>query len=165
MTDEVFVPIKGYEGLYEISNYGNVKSLKFNKERIMRNRKVTGGYLEVELYRDSVSKACRVHRLVGDAFLEKFEGKIVINHKDGNKENNHVSNLEWCTYSHNNQHAYDTKLNDRVIPVNQYALNGMFIRKWDSIQQASNELSIQKSGISKCTKGQQKTCGGYLWKI
>jgi len=91
--------IEGYPN-YQVSNFGRVKSLKFGKERILKPM-VRSGYLRVEL--DSNAKS--IHRLVCDCFHEKVEGKGKVNHKDGNKKNNNVANLEWCNDSENIRHA------------------------------------------------------------
>lgn len=118
---EIWRPIEGFEGLYEVSNYGNVKALPKRidsggchrdfPERMMRSADDKDGYLRLSLY-DSNHKAHtkKVHRLVADAFLGNPDKLSQINHKDGNKKNNHVENLEWCTQSHNMKHAVRTGL-------------------------------------------------------
>jgi hypothetical protein len=124
----------------------------------------SGGYPEVDLLLKGKVTTKRVHRLVAELFLDNPDDLPVVNHKDGVKSNIHVDNLEWCDYSHNNKHAYDTGLNDRTKRVCQYDLQGNFIKSWDSIQQASDSLGIQKSGISKCVLGKLKTSGKFIWK-
>jgi hypothetical protein len=118
---EIWKPIEGYETLYEVSNYGRVKS----KERFTtgkRNRKLpskilkpfeNNGYLRVSLCKDGKSRDIRVHRLVAIAFIENHQNKPYINHKDGNPGNNHFTNLEWCTQKENIRHAYKTGLAKR----------------------------------------------------
>lgn len=113
---EIWKPIRNYEGLYEVSNFGNVRSLT-RKTTGNRNRNLAGkpmnisitttGYPKVELCKDGVSKSLKVHRLVADAFIPVVSGKTVINHKDNDPFNNHVLNLEWCTQKENVQHGYD----------------------------------------------------------
>lgn len=122
---EIYKDIKNYEGRYMISNYGNVKSLertcdnKYNKNRIYREciykpSICTGGYLYVSLTDlNNKKKRIRVHRLVADAFITNIDSKIDVNHKDGNKKNNHVDNLEWVTRSENLSHAYKMKLRSK----------------------------------------------------
>lgn len=110
MITEKWVDVKGYEALYQVSNLGNVKSFKHTKERIMK-KPLRSGYESVQLINDIGAKNIRVHRLVAINFIEcKSEG-MVVNHKDGNKRNNCVDNLEWVTSSENNKHAMKNKLN------------------------------------------------------
>lgn len=116
---ETWKDIEGYEGLYQVSDAGRVRSL----DRITtgkRDRRISGkilhqwentfGYYMISLCKDGTPKTERVHRLVAKAFLVPITGKEVINHKDGNPKNNSVENLEWCTQAENIQHAYDTGL-------------------------------------------------------
>lgn len=115
---EVFRPIKGYEGLYEISNFGRVKSLpkivgrKMKPETYLKSRISAQGYEMVTLCQEYVTFNASVHRLVAEAFIDNPEGKATINHVDGNKLNNDVSNLEWATQSENLAHAYRIGLKD-----------------------------------------------------
>lgn len=117
-------PIQGYEGHYEISNYGDVKSLGrfvnrkcggyWHKERILKKTKTTTGYWKVELQVSGKRKSLRVHRLVAEAFIPNPDNKPNINHKDGNPLNNFVGNLEWCTQRENVIHAIETGLKKQV---------------------------------------------------
>lgn len=109
---EVWKDIKGYEGLYQVSNLGRVKSLKHLKEYFLTYRIEGKGYASVALFKGTVSsrKSYKVHRLVADAFIPNPENKPQINHKDGNKLNNSVENLEWVTNQENIVHAYNNGL-------------------------------------------------------
>lgn len=109
--EEEWKDIEGYEGDYQVSNFGRVKSFKrdFNG-KILKVRK-NNGYGMVDLRNKELKKHfLLVHRLVAKYFLNNIEGKDYVNHKDGNKLNNHVKNLEWCTHSDNMKHAYKNKL-------------------------------------------------------
>ena len=112
MIEEIWKPIEGFDGDYLISNYGRVRSLKRNGDRIMPLTKQHKGYYYVMLWDSSIQKGkcCRVHRLVARHFLANPDNLPSINHKDGNKANNYVSNLEWCSHSYNVKHSYDTGL-------------------------------------------------------
>jgi DNA-binding XRE family transcriptional regulator len=154
---EVWKDIKGYEGHYQVSNLGRVKSLKNNKELIMTNVKSNLGYLRVKLSKDGKIKGFPVHRLVGLTFLDLINGKNEINHIDGNKKNNCLTNLEWCNRSENMRHADKTglrvmlkgkrnpkaKLTDEQIRLIRYERKG--------IQQKdiAKEFNIKQQTISK----------------
>lgn len=108
---EIWKPIKGYEGLYEVSNLGRVKSLSFRNSRgtfkrdlIMKSENCHG-YKRLSLSTNDVQKGFSVHRLVSQAFISNPDNKTQINHKDYDKTNNHVENLEWCTAKENTRHA------------------------------------------------------------
>lgn len=120
VVPEIWKDVVGYEGLYQVSNYGKVRSLDrevFNgsgyytkKGRILKKTKTTTGYWKVELYKSGKRKSKKVHRLVAKTFITRIDGKDLINHKDGNPLNNFVNNLEWCNQSENMNHAYETGL-------------------------------------------------------
>lgn len=107
--EEIWKDIKGYEGIYQVSNLGNVKSLNFHrekKEKLLKPKLTKDGYFETTLFKEGKCKFIRTHRLVAMAFIENPLNKKEINHKDGNKLNNNISNLEWVTSSENQKHAY-----------------------------------------------------------
>lgn len=168
-------PIKDYEDLYLINTNGQVLSIKSN--RILKEITVANGYLCVNLSRNNNHKPFRIHRLVAQAFIDNPLKKLQINHKDGNKLNNTMSNLEWCTASENQIHAYKNGLHKRgnkmcaagkesihSIKVNQYDLNNNFIKCWDYIKLAGESLNIHSNSISYCCKGKYKSAGKYIWK-
>ena len=109
---EEFRDIKGYEGKYQISNFGRVKSLKYGKERIRNVCKDRHGYLTINLYKEGKVKNFRVHRLVAEAFISNPNNYPCVNHKDENPTNNYVDNLERCTVKYNN--TYGTAIQRRV---------------------------------------------------
>ena len=119
--EETFKDILGYEGLYQVSNFGNVKSLpkgdgNGNRERLLKfdvsGRSATS-YHRVTLCKDSKTKRFQVHQLVAQAFIENTDSKPLVNHIDNNGQNNHVSNLEWCTHIENMQHSANQGRQDR----------------------------------------------------
>ncbi|MGH1111214.1 NUMOD4 motif-containing HNH endonuclease [Bacillus paranthracis] len=124
MTNTIWKSVVGYEGLYEVSNFGDVKvldrevrgkldSIRKVKGRMLKKHNDTSGYPTVTLTgEDGKRKTIAVHRLVASTFLESIEGKQVVNHKDGNKTNNHVENLEWVTHSENTLHAIENGLKE-----------------------------------------------------
>ena len=118
---EEWKSIEGYDGAYEVSNYGKIRSLDryisgpFDSKRFIKGVEIksclTGsGYLGFNLVKDGKSKTSKVHRVVANAFIENEHNKPEVNHKDGNKHNNHVSNLEWVTKGENQSHAYKSGL-------------------------------------------------------
>ena len=125
MNKEVWLPVVGWEDIFEVSNKGRVKRLqttykdmfgntKIVVENIRKNTPTTRGYLVITLTYKNRRKLCKIHRLVAEAFLPRTPGLDIINHKDGVKTNNNVENLEWCSQLHNNLHALRTGL--RVNP-------------------------------------------------
>jgi hypothetical protein len=107
---EIWKDIKDYEGLYQVSNLGKVKSLKFGKEKILKPGKSKKGYLAVVLCDNTIRKTFKVHRLIALTFIDNLHNKPQINHINGIKLDNRVDNLEWCTNGENGKHAFDNGL-------------------------------------------------------
>jgi hypothetical protein len=114
-TLEIWKPIEGFEGLYEISNWGRVKSLHQGKEMILISCLNEHGYPRISLNKNSIRKTFLVHRLVALHFIPNPEEKKEVNHIDCNKQNPHVSNLEWTTQSENQKHAYANNCHEKTI--------------------------------------------------
>lgn len=163
---EIWKDIKGYNGRYQISDNGNVRSLNYNntnKTHLLTKTLTPYGYYRIGLNKDKKRKLFFVHKLVAEAFIHNPNNYPQVNHIDGNKLNNNVNNLEYCTQSHNIKEAYRLKLmKPRKIKINQFDLQGNFIKQWHSIKEI--ELFYNCRHISDCCKGKRKTAKGFIWK-
>ena len=161
MKKEYWKPVVGYEGLYEVSNWGRVKSLKFGKEKILKPSKNKKGYLHVVLCKENILKNFLVHRLVAEAFIPNPNNYKEVNHKDEDKSNNIVTNLEWCDRKYNQNYG---TINERLSkPVLQYDLEGNFIKEWKSTMECGRN-GYQQGHIADCCRGERKTHKGFIWK-
>ena len=175
--EEIWKDICGYKGEYQVSNLGRVKSFKTSKSgKIIKAWIQNTGYYTVAFG----TKKYSVHRLVAEAFISNPFKLEQVNHKDGNKLNNNVDNLEWISQKNNIRHAYKTglmenvKYNNQIIKprakyVEQYTLNGEFIKKFLGSVEAAKELKRKNiktnaGSIRNVCNGTQKTAGGYVWK-
>lgn len=149
-------------GDYEVSTHGQVHN-KSNGITLKYGMSTTG-YRQVSIYSNGKRKQQPIHRLTAQTFLLNPDNKPVVNHKDGNKLNNHISNLEWVTYSENAIHSVNTGLSTSRKEIRQYTLDGKFIKKWKSAAEASRQTGINRSCIRDCCKGIQKMAGGFIWK-
>lgn len=169
---EIWKDIPNYEGIYQISNYGNVRRLNkwdLNRREYYENihniklKPNTKGYLHVDLSKNQNVKRRDVHRLVAEAFIPNPENKPEINHIDGNKQNNRADNLEWNTRSENLLHlAY--KLHYKVKPVLQYDLNGNFVKEWEGARIAAKKCGFSRSQIAATCIGKRKSANNFLWR-
>lgn len=178
MKKEIWRDITGYEGRYQISDFGRVKSLertfidraghkRHTKERILKLCTDRYGYLYVLLYYGSgMRKRFLVHRLVCEAFHDNSENKPCVNHIDENKTNNTANNLEWCTVAENNRHGtlYARSAKTLSKPVGQYTLDGKLIKVWQSAHEVQRQLGFTPSSICEVARGKRKTAYGYIWK-
>lgn len=207
LPNERWKDIEGYEGLYQISDYGRVKSLpktvsfKNNFGEFQYETKIkiltpivnTKGYYVVSLVKNKHKKQFRVHQMVANHFIADKNNfkytdfddtnnidfdKLVINHEDGQKRNNHYSNLVWCTTSYNLREAFRLSLKKpsksmlgktgaacpNSIPVNQYTSDGIFMKRWDSARDAMRYYGRKSNEIYKCCKGTKKLEWGYKWR-
>ena len=166
MSKEEWKDVKGYEGLYQVSSLGRVFSIRSNRCLQAYRRSKDKPYLTVSLCVNNERKHYKVHRLVAEAFIPNPDNLEYVNHINEDGADNRVENLEWCTAKYNNN--YGTRI-QRVskalgIPVDQYSLNGEFIKTWDSANEASKKLSIYSASITRVCKGENKTAGGYKWQ-
>ena len=177
---EVWKDVIGYEGLYQVSDRGNVRSVdrhvphktfgkKFCKGVVIEPHITNAGYLRVNLCKENRYKSFSVHRLVAEAFLTTCDiTDLQVNHKDEDKKNNSVENLEWVTKQENNN--YGTKVDRQAqkvkIPVLQYDKEGNLIGEWKSATDAEKALSGKFTGaISHCINGKTKSAFGFIWKF
>lgn len=190
---EVWKDIKGYEQKYQVSNLGNIKSLarkKYNgrayadkKEQILKPRINKHGYLHVNLYNGHKKyKDVEVQRLVAQTFLSNPNDLPYVNHKDEDKLNNNVSNLEWCDYAYNNNYGnHNLRMSIRKRDekykeiarkngkkaskkVAQYTLKGKLLRIYSSQSEAARRTNSTQDGISNCCKGNYQKHNGYVWE-
>ena len=181
--NEIWRDIEGYEGLYQVSNMGRVKTIEriFTDSKgreykiisqIKQIFKTKNGYIRVKLWKNGKSKNFLVHRLVAIAFIDNPNNFRCVNHKDENKENNYVENLEWCDHKYNvnfGNHKIkvsNTQKNRKDLskPIIQIDLEGNIINQYPSIKEAARYNNLFHSNISKVLLGKNKTCGGYIWK-
>lgn len=185
---EIWKPVVGYEGLYEVSSMGRVRSLDrrisyisrtqegkeyttthTHKSKLMKQHNNHFGYKVIALCMDGKYRTYMVHRLVAEAFIPNPNNYPVVNHKDENKQNNCVENLEWCTqqyninYGNGNIRRIDTRNQNKSYhyqrEVGQYTLDGVLIKKYPS----ASDTGYCRESIRDCCNGRQKTAYGYKW--
>lgn len=190
--EEIWKNIEEYEGLYQVSNLGRVKSLDrcvnsaiknnnkvIKKGRILKPKPNWNNYLQVHLSKHGKAKMISVHRLVAKEFIGNPNNLPQVNHIDGNKLNNRVDNLEWCTAKENINHSWKLGLSKSYKhtkgeltdygkslckQVSQYDLDGNFIKTYLSISEASRNTPCSIADICCCCKGKQKTSHNFIWK-
>lgn len=183
---EIWKDVTGYEGIYQVSSFGNVRSLDriiYNsgsgkycntKGRLLSNNKTNGnGYKIVSLNFNGSSKNQYIHKLVAKSFIDNPNDYPIINHKDENKSNNNISNLEWCTYKYNNNYGtVKQRLSEKLKnnkktskPVIAYYKNtNEFYKEFPSISEAARQLNCAVQNICDALHGKQPTVKGYIWK-
>ena len=164
--------IKGYEGLYAITDEGQVYS--YQNKRFLTPAKCGSGYLKVILCRGKEDhKNLMIHRLVAEAFIPNPDEKVTVNHIDGNKQNNVVSNLEWNTYSENLKHAYSHELSSwnekKGRPMRSVhkidKVSGEILKTYGSISEAIKDMDgDRQSQIVDVCRGRRKSFKGYIWR-
>ena len=163
---EFWRDIEGFEG-YQISNLGRVRSFKRNKVRIMKPVADKRGYLRVFLRKNNSLKTLFIHRLVTQAFLPNPNNLPQVNHKDEDKTNNNVSNLEWCDAKYNAN--YGTR-NEKIVEAHSKIVfqidknTNVIINIFPSIREAERETGCNHGHICNCCKGKRKTAGNYKWR-
>lgn len=169
---EVWKDIQGYEGKYQISNKGNVKSLNYRNSGYSQNlvpKTNNSGRLWVELALDGDKKPMLIHRLVAMAFIPNPHNYPQINHKDENVTNNRAENLEWCTGEYNVKYFLDrhtqrgrpVRLNS---PILQIDTEGNILKRWDNVTAIKNAKGFSAWSICECCKGNRKSAYGFKWQ-
>lgn len=180
---EIWRDIKDYEGLYQVSNLGRVKSLgnggTHKTSRILKSAKNTWGYLRVQLWKNGKGKWCFVHRLAATAFLDNPDNLPCVNHKDENPSNNFVGtpendykdgNIEWCSHEYNINYGTRNEKVSKVMTngklsktVLQFTLDGLLVKEWSSTRECERN-GFDNSAVGRCCNGKQKSHKGYIWK-
>ena len=176
MSNEIWKDIAGYEGVYQVSNLGRVRSIRRKTNticgKILTPILTYQGYERVRLYKNGKSRLFLVHRLVAGAFVVNLDNKPMVNHIDENKRNNCANNLEWCTHIENCYHGTAIKRTKEALtnhpkkskPVEQHTKDGELIGIFPSIREAERSTNIKHRDISFCCQERYKTAGGYIWK-
>lgn len=169
---EIWKDIKEYEGLYQVSNFGRIKSLprKGTYARILKPSTNKDGYLQVHLCKNGKLKTFLVHRLVAEAFLDNPNNLPQVNHKDENPQNNNVENLEFCSAKYNTnfgnrnkkiaEKMTNGKLSKKVL---QYTLDGQFVREWESTAECGRN-GFNQGHICSCCQGKIKKHHNFIWR-
>ena len=165
MKETIWKPVKGYEGFYEVSDYGAVRRVGGG---IIKPKKESNGYRRYHLSKNGVAKSILAHRIVAIAFIENPYGYKTVNHINEDKSDNRVENLEWCDMSYQNSYGIGAinrnKFKEK--PVLQYTKDGQFVKRFDSVKKAAIELGLNESSIHCVCKGTRryKSTGGYVFK-
>ncbi len=177
---EGWMPIAGYEGIYEVSTFGRIKALGYGKgpSRLkIKSQCFNGdGYLIVCFYKNGIKKMPKVHIMVAKCFIPNPKNKPEVNHKKGIKTDNRSHQLEWNTRNENMQHSYDAGLrrsamygkfgkdNPKSFLVNQCDMNGIVIATFHGTREAARITGINGGNIRNCCRGGQQHAGGYIWR-
>lgn len=171
LENEQWLQVEGYEGLYEVSNLGRVKSLKFGKERILKQTSDKDGYLRVQLSKQGKVKMKLIHRLVAMAFIPNPFNLPQVNHINEDKDLNVVSNLEWISnidnlnYGTRNQRIAKSNTNGKCSKkVKQYTLEGELLKEWQSTMEIQRQLGFSNGNISQCCLGKHKHAYNFIWE-
>lgn len=189
INSEIWKSLEGYEN-FEVSNFGRIKSLArvvinsgtylgfYNKkEKILKPYIGKNGYYRITINK----KTILLHMLIAQTFIPNPENKSQVNHINGNKLNNNLNNLEWCSRLENMQHAFNLGLikpnkdhqkniteKARLVnlkPVSKYYKQDVLLKNYNSIREAAISNNLPESNISMCCNGKLKTCGGFKWKF
>lgn len=179
--NEIWVPIKGFENSYEISNYGRIRSVdrivtfRDGRQRVYKGQYIPlkrnpNGYIQIMLWEHHKGYNKYIHRLVAEHFVKNIDKKEIVNHKDGNKLNNHFSNLEWVSYSENSFHSYHILKQKRPCSCGYFYKticinNNGEITEYSSVKQASRKTNISETQIYRIANTDKTSCSGLKFKI
>ena len=174
---EIWKDIKGYEGIYQVSSYGQIRSLdrfsrykgRDDKNRIEKGKakhptQTNKGYLKITLFKNGKGETREIQRIVAETFIDNPFCKDQVNHIDGNKTNNHVENLEWVTPRENTLHSLNV-LHHGIKTVSQYDIDGNFIRTYKSMVEAEQMTGVKRCSISNVVCGRRKKAGGLMRRL
>lgn len=180
---EEWRPVVGYEGLYEVSDWGNVRSLDvylpskggsvaLRRGRLLKQHFDKDGYCRVGVHKNGKGSTVAVHRLVAEAFVPNLDNLPIIDHIDGHRDNNMADNLRWFTVSLNNSTEQARKRksiaasrrNDNKVKIRQYSLGGEPLRDFNSSMDMERELGFDRSSVIRVCQGKQHTSYGYKWE-
>lgn len=166
MNKEIWKDISGYEGLYQVSNLGNIRKIWKFKTIMCKPSSDSHGYKQIVLTKDKKRKSYKVHRLVALTFINNPNNYEEVNHKDENKTNNKIDNLEWCDRKYNcnygNRNYKCTR--HRLHRIQQYNKENNLIGEYPSLKEAEKVTGIKYQSISSCCRNIKKSAGGYKWK-
>lgn len=160
-----FYPIPGYEGLYSIDKVGNIYS--HYRDRLLSPKTDKDGYKVVTMRRDGIAKSYRVHRLVAITFIPNPNDYPVVNHINEIKDDNRVSNLEWCTVEYNDNYGsrnFKMSNTKQTKPVLQLDCNGNILAQYRGVKEAMRLTGVNRNSIRDVIRGDRATAGGYVWR-
>lgn len=175
-SNEIWRDVVGYEDTHQVSNLGRVRvkervintstGKRKYKSKLLSIQTSVEGYKFVILIVNNNRKTAYIHRLIAEAFIPNPDNLPCVNHKDEDKSNNSIENLEWCTVAYNN--TYGTRLErvskTRSKAIIQYSLDDKFIRIWDSTREAAKFIGCCRENINRCLVGDTKTAFGFKWR-